>query len=41
MIRKGQLDCPAESTASAAAQFYGLAFCVGAGAILTLVPTID
>jgi len=26
MIRKGQLDCPAESTASAADQFYGLAF---------------
>lgn len=26
MIRKGQLDCPAGSTASAAAQFYGLAF---------------
>jgi putative transposase len=26
MIRKGQLDCPAGSTASAADQFYGLAF---------------
>ena len=26
MIRKGQLNCPAGSTASAADQFYGLAF---------------
>ena len=26
MIRKGQLNCPAGSTASAAVQFYGLAF---------------
>jgi len=26
MIRKGQLNCPAGSTASATDQFYGLAF---------------
>jgi len=26
MLRKGQMDCPAGSTASAAHQFYGLAF---------------
>jgi putative transposase len=26
MLRKGQMDCPAGSTASAAEQFYGLAF---------------